>query len=107
DALESFQELARTGAVEFLGETYYHSLASLVDGDEFETQVLHHAGKIQEVFGLRPSVFRNTELIYNDTIGERVARLGFHAIFTEGHESILGDKTPHDLYRHPEFEHLK
>lgn len=47
DALESFQELARTGAVEFLGETYYHSLASLVDGDEFETQVLHHAGKIQ------------------------------------------------------------
>jgi alpha-amylase len=107
DALESFQELARTGAVEFLGETYYHSLASLVDGDEFETQVLHHAGKIQEVFGLRPSVFRNTELIYNDTIGERVARLGFHAIFTEGHESILGDKTPHDLYCHPEFGHLK
>ena len=39
--LESFKQLGQTGCVEFLGETYYHSLASLfgVDRSEFVEQV--------------------------------------------------------------------
>jgi alpha-amylase len=107
EALESFRRLAQTGSVEFLSETYYHSLASLVHGDEFEVQVLQHAEKIYEVFGVRPVVFRNTELIYNNDIGRRVAMMGFRGIFTEGHESLLGNKSPHKLYCHPEQEELK
>ena len=69
EALDSFRELARTGCVEFLAETYYHSLAGLIHTDEFEAQVLKHAEKIYEVFKIRPAVFRNTELIYNHEIG--------------------------------------
>ena len=107
EVIESFQRLARTGSVEFLAETYYHSLASLINGDEFEIQVLQHAEKMYELFGVRPTVFRNTELIYNDTIGKRVAMMGFRGIFTEGHENILAGRSPHNLYHHPEMEDFK
>lgn len=107
EALKSFQRLAKTGSVEFLLETYYHSLASVTSGDEFEVQVLQHAEKIFETFGVRPQVFRNTELIYSNDIGKRVAQMGFRGIFTEGHENILDGKTPHKLYHHPELEHFK
>jgi alpha-amylase len=107
EALESFRELARTGCVEFLAETYYHSLAGLVHTDEFEAQVLQHAEKIYEVFNLRPTVFRNTELIYNNEIGRRVAMMGFRGIFTEGHESALGSQSPHQLYCHPDEQHFR
>lgn len=107
EALESFKKLAKTGAVEFLAETYYHSLASLANGDEFEVQVFQHLEKMLEVFGARPVIFRNTELIYNDEIGHRVAKMGFQGIFTEGHENILNARSPHQLYFHPEQEQLK
>ena len=107
EALQTFQELAKTGSVEFLAETYYHSLASLINTDEFEVQVLQHAEKIFETFGMRPVVFRNTELIYSNEIGKRVAMMGYRGIFTEGHEKILAGGTPHDLYCHPEQEDFK
>jgi alpha-amylase len=107
EVIQSFRRLAETGSVEFLSETYYHSLASLVNTEEFEDQVLQHAEKMYELFGIRPLVFRNTELIYNDTIGKRVAMMGFQGIFTEGHEKILGSKSPHMLYCHPEERQLK
>lgn len=107
EAIDSFRALAETGSVEFLSETYYHSLASMVSGEEFEVQVLLHAAKIYELFGQRPTVFRNTELIYNDQIGERVARMGFQGIFTEGHENIIGKWSPHELYVHPNERQLK
>lgn len=107
EVIASFRELAQTGCVEFLSETYYHSLAALVKGEEFEEQVLLHAEKIYELFGVRPSVFRNTELIYNDEIGKRVAMMGFRGIFTEGHENILNERTQHELYAHPQHNELK
>lgn len=107
EALEGFQKLAATGNVELLSETYYHSLASLVNSEEFEVQVLKHAEKMFELFSFRPTVFRNTELIYNDEIGKRVANLGLRGIFTEGHEKILGNRSPHQLYAHPEYGQLK
>ena len=34
EVLDSFRELPRTGSVEFLGEIYYHSLASLANFGE-------------------------------------------------------------------------
>ena len=72
DVLDSFAELASHPSVEFLAETSHHSLASLMPGDEFENQVMTHVAQMHEYFGVRPAIFRNTELIYNDAIGSRV-----------------------------------
>ena len=99
EVIDSFKELAKTGCVEFLAETYAHSLASLQnDNGEFELQVRQHIRKIESLFGVKPRVFRNTELIYSDEIGERVANLGFKGIITEGARHILGWKSPNYLY---------
>jgi len=101
-ALESFQMLAATGAVEFLSETYYHSLSSLFSEDEFKFQVKKHAGKVNQLFGISPAVFRNTELIYNDEIGKVIHELGFTGVITDGIEKILGERSPNHLYQHPD-----
>ena len=99
EALESFKALAKTGCVEFLGETYYHSLASLYDEQEFREQVQAHSDLIEREFGQRPRVFRNTELIYDDTLGAQIGDLGFEGIVTEGVDDILGWRSPNFVYR--------
>ncbi len=96
--LDSFRELAKTGCVEFLAETYAHSLASLRSKEEFRQQVELHADTIERVFGLRPATFRNTELIYSDGIGEMVYEMGYHTMLTEGARHILGWKSPNFVY---------
>lgn len=98
EVIESFSELAKTGCVEFLAETYANSLVSLIDAKMFEEQVKEHGQLIEELFGQRPSVFRNTELIYSDEIGDTVYRMGYEAIITEGAKHILGWKSPNYLY---------
>src|SRR5664279_456681 len=98
EVIESFQKLAKTGCVEFLGETYSHSLVSLSNPAEFESQVKLHSEKIQKLFGQTPKVFRNTELIYSDEIGAEVAKMGFKAMVTEGAKHVLGWKSPNYLY---------
>ncbi|MBI4615855.1 MAG: alpha-amylase [Planctomycetes bacterium] len=101
EVLWSFQRLAETGAVEFLGETYYHSLACVRDLDEFERQVELHAALMEELFGARPRVFRNTELIYDDSIGRKVREMGFAGALAEGADDVLGWRSPNFLYRAP------
>lgn len=96
--LESFQELAKTGQVEFLAETYSHSLVSLKNNQLFREQVEKHRDAIEHYFGQRPKVFRNTEMVYSDEIGAAVADMGFKAILTEGAKHILGWKAPNYLY---------
>jgi alpha-amylase len=98
DVLESFKKLAKTGSVEFLAETNAHSLAALKDRSEFEKQVNEHVRKITELFGQKPTVFRNTELVYSDEIGAMIADMGFEAMLTEGAKHILGWKSPNYLY---------
>ena len=98
EVIESFAKLAATGCVEFLSETYANSLVSLADGSFFESQVIAHDDLIEELFGIRPKVFRNTELIYSDEIGDLVQRMGFEAMITEGAKHILGWKSPNYLY---------
>jgi len=98
ELIDSFKELAATGQVEFLAETYSHSLVSLSNEDEFQHQVMTHSERIEELFGMKPKVFRNTELIYSDQIGEQVYRMGFKAMLTEGAKHILGWKSPNFLY---------
>jgi alpha-amylase len=98
EVLDSFKELAATGHVEFIAETYAHSLASLKDTNEFIAQIEKHKATIQELFGQTPTTFRNTELIYSDTIGETIANMGFKTMITEGAKHILGWKSPNYLY---------
>jgi alpha-amylase len=108
DVLASFQELADTGCVEFLGETYYHSLSFLFNRDEFAEQVRMHRQLIEELFGQRPCVFRNTELIYNNDLAREIERLGgFKAVLTEGADHILGYRSQNYDYRPPDTQNLK
>ncbi|MDY5823714.1 MAG: glycoside hydrolase family 57 protein [Candidatus Coprenecus sp.] len=98
EVLESFKRLADTGCVEFLAETYSHSLSSLVDITEFQRQVKLHAALIHKHFGVKPKAFRNTELIYSDQIGATVAKMGYTCMLTEGARHILGWKSPNFVY---------
>jgi alpha-amylase len=107
EAIEQFKELAKTGCVEFLAETYNHSLASLKDPEEFEKQVQAHSEKIELLFGQKPKVFRNTELIYSDDIALLVAAMGFKTMLTEGAKHVLGWKSPNYLYSSASAPKLK
>lgn len=96
--IESFQRLASTGCVEFLSETYYHSLASLYSEEEFFEQVLEHMLLINKLFGQVPNVFRNTELVYFDYLANLTKRFNFKAILAEGWDNILGWRSPNFVY---------
>ena len=98
EVLDSFRELAATGCVEFLSETYYHSLASLANPQEFTHQVRKHREAIERWFGVTPTAFRNTELIYSNSIGEQVYDMGFTTMLTEGAKHIMGWKSPNFVY---------
>ena len=98
EVIDSFRALAETGCVEFLCETYYHSLASLASESEFNHQVLKHKKAIEDLFGVTPTAFRNTELIYSNAIGESVYRLGFKTMLTEGARHIMGWQSPNFVY---------
>ncbi len=107
EVIESFRKLAQTGSVEFLSETYYHSLASLASPIEFKNQVLKHKAAIEHYFGVTPKAFRNTELIYSDAIGEMVSDMGFKTMLTEGARHVLGWKSPNFLYSCAQAPSLK
>ena len=107
EVIESFRKLAQTGCVEFLSETYYHSLASLASEAEFKHQVLKHKEAIEHYFGVTPKTFRNTELIYSDAIGEMVYGMGFKAMLTEGAKHVLGWKSPNFVYNCAMAKNLK
>jgi alpha-amylase len=108
DILESFKQLAETGCVEFLSQTYYHSLASLYpEREEFVEQVKMHQQVMKDLLGYVPRVFENTELLYNNAIARTVEKLGFNGIFTEGVERILHEKSPNYLYTPKDCKNLK
>jgi alpha-amylase len=99
DLLESFKQLAETRNVEFLNQTYYHSISSLYpDKNEFIEQVKLHCETIRSLLGYEAAVFENTELLYNNAIAQMVEELGYKGIFTEGVERILRGKSPNYLY---------
>ncbi|MDR3340275.1 MAG: glycoside hydrolase family 57 protein [Candidatus Symbiothrix sp.] len=98
EAIEGLKELAKTGCVEFLAETYNHSLASLNDPEEFKNQVKAHTEKIHLLFGQTPKVFRNTELMFSDDIAQMVYEMGYKVMMVEGAKHVLGWKSPNYLY---------
>jgi alpha-amylase len=107
DVLESFQELVATGGVELLAETYYHSLAFVHSKKEFERQVDLHLEKLEDVFAVRPRVFRNTELIYNNAIAAQAETLGFDGVIAEGVGRTLAGQSPNFLYRAPDTARIR
>lgn len=103
DVLESFRKLAKTGQVEFLAETYYHSLASITSLMEFLEQVSLHVRTIEECFGQTPKILRNTELIFRNELAHVARLMGFEGILAEGADRILGDRSPNMVFAPPKF----
>ncbi len=107
EVIESFQELVATGRVEILAETYYHSLSFLYSTEEYKKQVALHRQKVKKLFKVTPTVFRNTELIYNDELGKLIEEMGYKAVLTEGADHILGWQSPQYLYHAAGTKNLK
>ena len=107
EVIDSFKELAKTGSVEFIAETYAHSLASVFDKDEFIEQVEMHAKKIETLFGKKPTAFRNSDMIYSDEIGEIVAKMGYKTMLIEEVKYVMGWKSPNKVYNHISIPKLK
>jgi alpha-amylase/alpha-mannosidase (GH57 family) len=100
EVIRALQELLDAGRqnrqVEYLEETYYHSLVSLFSDPnkkEFKDQVSLHRQKMKELFGIKPQSFRNTDLIYNNDLANVVADMGFKAILCEWRDDMF---TPQD-----------
>ncbi|MDY6865532.1 MAG: glycoside hydrolase family 57 protein [Halobacteriota archaeon] len=107
DLLDLFTQLNKTGCAEFIGQTYYHSLASLYeDKDEYIDQISLHDRAIRDLFGYKPTFFENTELLFNNEIAELIFKLGYKGIFTEGVERILGGRSPNFVYN-PKYSKMK
>ena len=96
--IEKLQELNKTGCVEFLAEPYAHGLSALKDPACFAADVKMQCQKMEEYFGQKPTVLRNSSLIYSDDIGQQVVQLGFKGMLTEGARHVLGWKSPHYVY---------
>ena len=107
EVIQSFKELAATGCVEFLSETYYHSLAYLQSKEEFRCQVKMHSELIEKLFGQKPKVFRNTELIYNNELANYIERMGYMGILSEGADHILGWRSPNFIYTPATCKNIK
>jgi alpha-amylase len=107
DVVETLRRLVATERVEIVAETYYHSLAFFYDRAEFEVEVEQHLEKIQQVFGVKPRAFRNTELAYNDALAEWAEKFGFEVILSEGWDRVLGWQSPNWVYRPADCEKLR
>ncbi len=108
EVMSTFDALARTGCVEFLAETYYHSLSFLYSHDEFKEQIFKHMDTVERLFGQRPKIFRNTELIYSNDLATTIEEMGvFDGVITEGADRILGGRSPNFLYKSPKEGKIK
>ena len=98
EVMNSFQELNDTGNVEFLSETYHHSLSSLYSHNEFKQQIVMHKKNIKRLFQQKPKVFRNTELVFNNEIAKTAQELGYKAVLAEGADHVLQWRSPNFVY---------
>ena len=101
DVLQSFVDLTQCGNVEFIAETFYNSLAFHYSKTEFDRQIKLHLKKIEQHFGQRPKVFRNTGLIYNNQVAAHLESLGFKGILAPGLPWHLNGLSPHYNYNSP------
>jgi alpha-amylase len=101
EVIDSFKKLIATNRVEITGNTFSHSLAALHNKSTFVEQVKLQEKLLYEVFGIKPTTFCNTEIIYSDEIGEWLFELGYKVVLTEGAKHLLGWKSPCFLYCNP------
>lgn len=99
DVKQSFLDLVETGCVELINETYYHSLSFLYSREEFREQILLHRAAMKDIFGVEPSIFRNTELIYHNDLAQEISMLGFKAMLMEGADRTLNWRSPNYVYK--------
>ncbi len=107
DIIDTLKRLVKSGRVEIVAETYYHSLAFFYDREEFEAQVKLHQDRIHELFGVRSKVFRNTELSYNNELAKWADNFGFKGILAEGWDKILEWRSPNFVYRPEGCKNIK
>jgi alpha-amylase len=107
EVIESFKRLVDTGRVELLGETFYHSLSFLYSKDEFRRQVELHRQKIKEIFDYAPTVFRNTELIYNNDLAKTVEAMGYKGVLIEGADHVMGWRNCNFVHKAKDTKNLK
>lgn len=107
DLIEKIKQMVKRGQAEIVDETFYHSLAFFFNREEFEDQVRLHTEKIEEVFGVKPQVFRNTELSYNDELAKWAEKKGYKGILAEGWDKVLGWRSPNFVYRPAGCEKIK
>jgi alpha-amylase len=107
EVLDSFKRLVDTGRVEIVNETYYHSLSFLFSDAEFTRQIKKHKQAIKSIFGQNTTSFRNTELIYNNDIAQRIEKLGFSTILAEGVDRYLNGRSPNFVYRPPHTKKIR
>ncbi|HLK30820.1 MAG TPA: glycoside hydrolase family 57 protein [Puia sp.] len=107
DVIDSFKEIISTGCAEILAETYYSSLSYLYSKKEFQRQIEKHQSFVKEIFGVQTTIFRNTELIYDNKISEHVVGLGLKGVLCEGASEILKGRSPNHVYAIPNNEDVK
>lgn len=98
EVIELLKKLVKTGNVEILAETYYHSLSAVYHREEFRSQIVLHSEKVEALLGVKPTAFRNTELIYNNEIAALAEELGYKVILAEGVDEVLGSRSPNYVY---------
>jgi len=107
DVIDSFKEIISTGCAEILAETYYHSLSYIYSKKEFHSQVKKHQSFVEEIFGVKPTFFRNTELIYDNELAEHLSSLGLKGILCEGASGVLKGRSPNHVYAIPDNKDIK
>jgi alpha-amylase len=100
DTLSLFEQVAQHHNAELIAQTYYHSIAScFTDKTEFREQVKMHTNLMYDRFGVRPTLFENTEFTFNNDIAAAIRGMDFAGIFTEGVDRVLGWRSPDYVYR--------
>lgn len=107
EVIESFKELFDTGCVEFVGETYAHSLAELISRKEFTRQVTAHSAKIKSLFGAKPKVFRIWQFSFTDAIGQILLNNGFDTVIIDGINEDFKKTMEPRIYRSATIPDLK
>jgi alpha-amylase len=98
DVIASFRKLYETNCVEFLSETYYHSLAALYSLPEFERQVKLHEKAMNNILGVKTKVFRNTELMYQNGLADILDEMGYKMVLAEGSKKYLGKESSNQIF---------
>ncbi len=96
--LKNFKALVKTGQVEILAETYHHSLTFLYSKLEYAHQIQLHRDLIWKHFQIRPQVFRNTELIYNNDLAAFISNMGYRGMIAEGWHTAMEEDNPNLIH---------